>query len=175
MRNGIGLAAILYSAVALASIPIRTTIEELARGADHIVVGRVVGVDMVDEKGKQIKDPNGQTGPGLKNTIRLHIAVDEVLVTSSRKQVPKLLKVPLDPFMHYSLGQIQNAHSKPSGPYLVLLKGPSFLPVVPGALLRSLDEKKTALRVHGESHRPPGAKSPENTPSEKRKPAEPRQ
>ena len=153
MRNVIGLAGILCSAVALASIPIRTTIHELAKGADHILVGHVVGVDMVDERGKEIKDEKGRPGPGLKNTIRLHIVVDEVLVTSSRKRVPKLLKVPLDPFMHYTLGQIKAAHAKPSKPFLVLLKGSSFLPVVPGALLRPLDEKETALRVHAESHR----------------------
>jgi len=163
------LAGVLCSIVVLASVPIPTNIEELAKGADHILVGHVVGVDMVDKRGRQIEDENARTGPGLENTIRLHIVVDEVLVTSSRKPVPKLLKVPLDPFMHYSLGQIKSAHSKPSKPFLVLLKGSSFVPVVPGAVLRSLAEKETALRVHAEAHRAP---KPANQPSAKRKPAE---
>lgn len=169
MRNVIGLAGILFSVVVFASTPIPTTIQELAKGADHILVGHVVGVDMVDDRGREIEDENGRTGPGLKNTIRLHIAIDEILVTSSRKKVPKLLKVPLDPFMHYTLGQIRAAHSRPSKPYLVLLKGSSFLPVVPGALLRDLGEKETALRIHAESHRSLAAKGQANKPSAKRK------
>jgi hypothetical protein len=151
VRN-LWLVAVFFAFRVPASVPIPTTIEELAKGADHIVIGHVVDVDMVDGSGKQIKDEKGRTGPGLKNTIRLHVVVDEVLATSSRKEFPKLLKLPLDPFMHYTLGQIKAAHSKPSGPFLVLLKGPPFLPVVPGALLRSLDEKETALRIHARSH-----------------------
>lgn len=152
MRRTTALAALVCATTVLASVPIRTTIEELAKGADHILIGHVVGVDLIDGKGRQIADENAGTGPGLTNTIRLHIKVDEVLVTNARKKMPTVLKVPLDPFMHYSLGQIRSAHSGRSGKYLILLKGTSFQPVVAGAILRPLDEKGTALRVHAAAH-----------------------
>ncbi|HEU4888849.1 MAG TPA: hypothetical protein VFV49_13265 [Thermoanaerobaculia bacterium] len=149
MKAVVALAVVLYSPLAFASLPIPTTLKELAQCADHILVGHVVAVDMIDGSGRQIEDKNARTGPGLKNTIRLHVTVDEVLVTNAG-EVSKLLKVPLDPFMHYSLGQIEAAHAKPSEAFLVLLKGPSFLPIVPGAFLRSMDEKETALRMHAQ-------------------------
>jgi hypothetical protein len=151
MRHAITIAALLFSSLVFASTPIPTTIEELAAGADHILIGRVVGVDLIDEKGRELTDDYARTGPGVTNTIRLHVAVDEVLVTNAKK-VPKLLKVPLDPFMHYTLGQIKAEHAEPSPPFLLLLRGPSFSPVVPGAVLRSLEERETALRIQAESH-----------------------
>lgn len=144
---------------ALASTPIRATLDQLASGADHILIGRVVGVDMVDSRCRVITDPEARTGPGLTNVIRLHISVDEVLVTSA-KSVPKVLKVPLDPFLHYDLGQIQEAYPEPSGPRLVLLEGSSFQPIIPGAFLRNVSEQKEALRIHGISTRAPRGNPP---------------
>lgn len=59
------------------------TLEEMAQEADHILIGRVAGVDMVDGHGKPITDPEARTGPSLDNTIRLLIKVDEVLVSNA--------------------------------------------------------------------------------------------
>jgi hypothetical protein len=145
-------AAVAFIATAaFASMPLPAPLDALARGADHILIGRVVGVDIVDEQCRAVTGPYARTGPGLTNTIRLHIAIDETVVTNA-KTVPKLLKVPLDPFMHYSLEQIEEAHREPSEPFLILLSGPSFQPVIPGAILRSLDKKEEAVRIHRESH-----------------------
>ena len=135
----------------VASIPIPASLEQLACSADHILMGRVVAVDMIDAQGRDIPDASQGTGPGTKNKIRLHLEIEEVIVSTS-KVPPRLLKVPLDPFMHYSLGQIRQAHSQRSDPLLVILRSENFEPIVPGAFLRSLDEKAEAVRLHKLCH-----------------------
>ena len=67
-------------------------------------------------------------------------------------QVPALLKVPLDPAMHYDLGQIRAAHARPSTQILILLRGSEFLPIVTGIFSRMLEEKEESLRIHAASH-----------------------
>lgn len=127
-----------------ASLPLDASLPDLACGADHILVGRVVGVDMVDGMGRAIRDAAARTGPGSKNQIRLIVSVEEV-IDSTAVEVPKNLKVPLDPFMHYTLGNVQAAHAEPSEQYLVFLRGELFQPVVAGRFLWSLDERAEAL------------------------------
>jgi hypothetical protein len=65
----------------------------MAEGADHILVGRVTGVDMVDGRGRPVTDEGARTGPGLDNTIRLLITADEVLVTSAEKGMEAINQV----------------------------------------------------------------------------------
>jgi len=124
----------------------------MAQRADHILVGRVTSVDMVDANGTGVTDPQARTGPGLKNVIRLLVAVDEVLVTNA-PSVPGVMLVALDPFLHYSLGQIQDAHAGDTQSRLLLLKGKDFVGIKPGVFFRPLSDKEKALRIHRESHR----------------------
>ena len=113
--------AFMISSMAHASRPIRVTLEELTSQTDHVLIGRIIGVDMIDGDGKQITDLDARTYPGSKNLIRLIVKVDEVIV-SNVKNVPDTLKVPLDPFMHHSLGQIKEAHSSEGEKFLLLLR-----------------------------------------------------
>lgn len=129
-----------------ASIPLDASLSDLACGADHLLVGRVVGVDMVNAKGKLVRNEKAMTGPGLTNTIRLHIETIEIIESPS-SSLPKVLKVPLDPFMHYSLGQVRGAHAEPSEPMLVFLRGEKYLPVISGRFLWSLDARAEMLAV----------------------------
>ncbi|MFT3806644.1 hypothetical protein [Arenimonas sp.] len=142
---------LLASTAALASLPLQATLEELAKGADHILVGRIVGVDMIDANGRPITDKDRRTGPGLKDRIRLLIVVDEVLVTNA-PSVPKRLAVPLDPFMHYRYGDVSDAHAQASSPELILLRGKDFMPVVAGVFRRDLKDRAEALRIHAATH-----------------------
>lgn len=64
--------------LASGSLPIQTTLKELAHGADHLLVGTVVEVDMVNERGILVLDPGAVTGPRLHMQIRLHIRVDKL-------------------------------------------------------------------------------------------------
>ncbi len=159
--------AFMISSMAHASQPIRVTLEELTSQTDHVLIGRIIGVDMIDGDGKQITDLDARTGPGSKNLIRLIVKVDEVIV-SNVKNVPDTLKVPLDPFMHYSLGQIKEAHSSEGEKFLLLLrkcpetilcspqppracrgsaKGSDFQPPFPGVFGRSLSEKDKIIEL----------------------------
>jgi hypothetical protein len=146
------LAPLIAIAAAPSNIPPEMPLEQMVQSADHIVIGQVVDADLVDKFGKVSNDPNETTGePGSQNTIRLHIKVDKVLATNIKK-FPKLLKVPLNPAFHYSLGQIKTAHSGKATPFLVLLKGPSFEPIQPGLFGRPLTDKKEVLRLYAKTH-----------------------
>lgn len=152
MKQILVLVAMLFASLANASLPLEATLEEMANGADHILTGRVIGVDMIDAKGVQITDREARTGPGLTNTIRLRISVDEVLVSNVRP-APKLLAVPLDPFLHYTLGQIQDAHRGDNRVRLILLKGPDFVGIKAGVIFRPISDRAAAIRIHEKTHR----------------------
>lgn len=115
----------------LATTPLEASLEEMAKSADHILVGKVIGVDAIDSEGRILRDLKTMTGPGLKNTIRLIIEIEEAIV-SVAPSVPNIIRVPLDPDMHYSLGQVTAVESESSEPFLLLLKGADFEPILPG-------------------------------------------
>ncbi len=143
----------LVSAAAVATLPLNATLEQLASESDHILAGHVIGVDMIDANGKEIQDKEAMTGPGIRATIRLIIKVDQVFF-SSAKVVPDVIWVPLDPMMHFRLGQIKQAHREPSSSMLVILKGGSFEPVVPGVFLRELSDARKALEIRARKQGP---------------------
>jgi hypothetical protein len=152
MKRLLLLAALLFPLPAGASLPLQATLKEMASSADHMLIGTVIGVDMVDGDGVAVDDPAAGTGPGLANVIRLQVRVDETLVTNAAK-VPAVLDIPLDPFLHYSLGQIKNAHAGVNHPILLLLKGPSFAPIKAGVFARPLADQPEALRLYAASRR----------------------
>lgn len=131
----------LTAGIATASIPLQVTDENLAAKVDHVFLARVVGVEMIDAKGKTIEDPKAMTGPGTGNTIRLAVEIDEVYQTTSPKP-PETLKVPLDPMMHYRLGQVKEVHSGKPKPFLLLLTGPKFSPAFEGVFSRPVERKE---------------------------------
>ncbi|HKO88082.1 MAG TPA: hypothetical protein VJU83_06130 [Burkholderiales bacterium] len=151
MRRTLVMLVALLPVIALAGFPFQATLKEMAEGSDHILIGRVTGVDMIDSRGEEIADRQARTGPGLSNTIRLIITVDQVLITNS-PSVPKVLRVPLASHLHYSLGQIQDAHAGDTLVRLVLLKGRDFVGIKPGVFLRPLEDKDEALRLYAASH-----------------------
>ena len=134
--------------IASAGFPFEATLEEMAKGADHVLIGRVTGVDMIDGAGNQVSDPEARTGPGLNNQIRLRVAVDVVIVTNAQA-VPDELFVPLASHLHYSLGQIQEAHAKESEQRLTLLRGDHFEGIKPGVFMRALDDTSEVMRLRG--------------------------
>ena len=87
------LIGVLFTALAYSSLPVQVSLEKLVENSDHLLIGHVVGVDMIDGKGEEITDPSARTSPGSKNLIRLIVKVDEVIV-SNVKNVPDTLKVP---------------------------------------------------------------------------------
>jgi hypothetical protein len=129
-----------------ASLPLQASLDDLVCGADHILVGRVVGVDMIDGHGRQVRDPDARTGPGLKNTIRLKVEVVEVIESTVAKP-PSQLDIPLDPAMHFSLGQIREAYPEPSDARLVFLRGAAFEPIIAGRFFWALSDRDEAMKL----------------------------
>lgn len=146
------ITALFFSVSVNAGFPFEATLQDMAREADHILVGRVTGVEMIDAQGEQVRDRDARTGPGLTHTIRLLLTVDEVLVTNL-PPVPRVLAVPLASHLHYSLGQIQDEHADDGEVRLILLKGKKFDGIKPGLFFRPLSEKAEVLKHYAESHR----------------------
>jgi hypothetical protein len=115
------------------------SLTNLVADADHVLVGKVTLVDMVDGNGKQVTDLEAHTGPALSNVIRLHVDVETngVLYTTSQ-QVPAGIVIPLWPMWHYSLRQIKKVEGTVG---IFLLKGKDFGAVYPGGFHRDLSEK----------------------------------
>ena len=137
---------LLFSVNSYSGVPLRISLDKLAKNTDHVLTGYVTGVDMIDGDGNQITDLKARTGPGLKNKIRLIVQIHEVHLTSE-KSVPNELAIPLASHLHYSFGQIKNAHSFDGRKFLVLLKGKDFQPPFSGVFSRDLDELKEVLNI----------------------------
>ncbi|WP_418126045.1 hypothetical protein [Variovorax sp. 160MFSha2.1] len=138
--------------VASASLPLQMSLAEMAADADHVLVGHVVSVDMVDGDGRPVVDDQARTGSSSKNLIRLRVVVDEALITTAER-VPRELLIPLDPLMHYSLSQIRAVHDNDATPRLLLLKGAEFSSLKPGIFFLPLKEKDEVLRVRSAARR----------------------
>lgn len=119
-------------------------LDGMVRMSDHVVVAAVVRVDMIDRRGRQVADPEARTGPGLHNTIRLHLSVREVLY-SRKPSLPATMVVPLWSAWHYSLGSIREAALGTEG--IFLLKGEDALPAYPANFQRALDERDEIERL----------------------------
>jgi hypothetical protein len=133
---------------AASMLPI-ATVEERAAAADHVLVGRVVDVEMINRRGRRVTDPEAMTGPNLSNTIRLVIEVDEVLVTTA-DAVPRRIAVALPTYMHYRLGQVREAHAGDDAPTLVLLRGEGFEAAHEAGFLLDPSLRERVLQARGE-------------------------
>lgn len=155
-RLGLLLAWLGFTGVCFATTPLQASLEEMAESADHILVGKVIGVDAIDSNGRILNGLGVMTGPGLGNTIRLVIEIQEVIV-SAATSVPNVIRVPLDPDMHYNLGQVAAVESESTEPFLLLLKGTDFEPIFPGVFGRSLEDRKEAIELHKKYHQESGS------------------
>lgn len=141
-----GLARTLPLAVALGCVATQAgatsiahrSFEEIVHDADHVIVAKVVKVDMVDAHGRQVRDREARTGPGLRNRLRFHLDVRDVLFTACQRQ-PRRVLVPLWSAWHYSLGAMQDQVEGSDG--IFLLKGPRFEPAYPADFQRDLGER----------------------------------
>lgn len=114
-------------------------LDELVAMSDHIIVGHVSKVDMIDTNDEVVDDDAATTGPGSGNTIRLHIDVSAVLKTNA-KTVPKHITISLWRIWQYSLGQVKAGSLNQDEIYL--LKGEDFHPVYPGLFRRGVNEQE---------------------------------
>lgn len=119
---------------------------EMVEEADCIVAATVEQVSMVNGRGRPVADRNAKTGPGLKNQIRFHLEVEDVL-RSKGAALPSRIVVPLWTMWHYELGAITDAAQGSTG--IFLLKCGSFEPVYPAGFQRPLSEREEIERLMG--------------------------
>jgi hypothetical protein len=118
----------------------RKELSELVADADHVLIAKVVKVEMVDGDGRKVRDRAARTGPGRDNEIRFHLALQEDgLLKTNKKQVPDRIVVPLWKMWHYELGEVIDIVE--GNTYIFLLKGEKFLPVYYNNFERPLSEK----------------------------------
>ena len=113
-------------------------LDKIVLDADHVLSGRIVRVEMVDALGRQVRDRDARTGPGLTNRMRFVVEVDDVLFTTCRRP-PRRVLVPLWSAWHYTLGSMQDQLTGSAG--LFLLKGADFQPAYPQDFQRSPEER----------------------------------
>ena len=132
--------ACLSQLTAQATKIIEKELPQLVAESDHVLVCKVVKVQMVDETGKEVTDRDARTGPGLKNELRLHVELEKGgVIKSNAKNVPEKLIIPLWQMWHASLGSSRDFYE--GGVYVFLLKGADFRRVYAGGFQRDLSEK----------------------------------
>jgi hypothetical protein len=120
-------------------------LEELVAEADHVIVGKITRVSMRNWIGWEVRNPKARTGPGSKNEIRLHIAVEtNGVLKTTKKDFPNELEVPLWRMWHYSLGSIKASEGTTN---IFLLKGEHMERVYPRYFRRDLSEKATVFNL----------------------------
>lgn len=146
MKTILLLLAMYLPSVALATSVVPKPLEEMVREADHVVVAKIVSVDLVDGRGRPLTDRDSGTGPGLPNQMRLNLEVQEVLFART-KPPSRMLRVPLWQMWHYSLGTMQDKLTGATG--IFLLKGDVYEPVYPAGFQRALAERAEVVRLLG--------------------------
>ncbi len=149
MMRMISLALVLLCVVAANATQVKPReLSKLVSESDHIIIAKVTKVQMVDENENEVTDPEGRTGPGLENEIRLHVTItkDGILKTT-KDNPPEKLVIPLWKWWHFTLGNRKELEGKT---LIFLLKGEDFQSVYPMLFIRQLSEKREIVRLSRE-------------------------
>lgn len=140
MKSIILLTIVALSVSTYAKIKV-TPLNELVQKSDHIVISKVVKVDMIHLKtGKIINDKNARTGPGIPHQIRLHLEVDasSYLKTNGEKKKRSMV-IPLTTMRHLSLSSVLDYVGTKR---ILLLEGKEYKKVTSYSFLRDFNEKE---------------------------------
>jgi len=146
MKILIGFAVVLITVQAQATqIPFKA-LTNLVAEADHVLVGAVIQVDMVDGKGNHVTNETARTCPGSENQLRLHVAVaTNGVIASTAINVPEKLVILLWQRWFDTLGNRRKEVEGKS--FIFLLKGAAFQPVYFGGFMRELSERAEIERL----------------------------
>lgn len=143
MQYVVLLMAMFTVGSALATSVLPKPLEELVRESEVVVLATITRVDMIDGQGRPVLDRSARTGPGLKNEMRLHLQLQEVL-SSEPAALPHTMTVPLWTAWHYELGSMQDQLIGDSGVFLLKR---DFSPVYPAGFQRPLVERDEIERI----------------------------
>jgi len=140
MKILIGLAALLFAVQAQATQISFRDLTNLVSDADHVLIGTVEKVDMVDAKGNQVTNETARTGPGSENQLRLHVTVaTNAVIASTTNDVPDKVIINLWQKWHHTLGNRRKGTEGET--FIFLLTGPDFKPVYYGLFMRKPSER----------------------------------
>jgi hypothetical protein len=134
----------MLSQAAFATKTDPTDLRVLVKRADYILIGKVVIVDMIDEKGNLVVDGNARTGPGLNNTIRLYVRLNrEHVIKGKKSNIPEFIIVPEWQMWHMTL---KDAKEIMEGKTRIFLLNEKFEPASAPESVRTLYEQKEIER-----------------------------
>ncbi|TAA06979.1 hypothetical protein EA658_19735 [Pseudoxanthomonas winnipegensis] len=139
MKRWMLLLALCCGGAADATSIVHLPLSEILAKSDHVIVGRVVEVDMIDGQGRPVTDFEAPTRPGLSNVIRYRVHVEDVLQTNAAR-VPAVLVIPEWSAWHNTLG-----HAKASATgerFVFLLSGADFHPTNAAQFRYRLDSQE---------------------------------
>jgi hypothetical protein len=112
---------------------------DMVAESDHILIGVVKAVDMVDGTGQEVTDLGGRTGFGYTNTIRLTVAVQrDGILKTNKADTPDMLTVSLWKEWIATLGDMQYLSGKE---YIFLLRGEDYQIVYPSGFYQELSKR----------------------------------
>ncbi|WP_340649719.1 hypothetical protein [Pseudoxanthomonas winnipegensis] len=139
MKRWMLLLALCCGGAADATSIVPTPLSEILAKSDHVIVGRVVEVDMIDGQGRPVTDFEARTGPGLTNVIRYRVHVEDVLQTNAAR-VPAVLVIPEWSAWHYTFDDVKT--SATGQQFVFLLSGADFHPTNAAQFRYRLDSQE---------------------------------
>jgi hypothetical protein len=134
----------LCSTASATTIPEKPLIDMVAE-SDHVLIGEVKKVEMIDGAGREVTDLNGRTGWGYTNTIRLNVAIKrDGILKSNKSDTPYELTISLWPLFIGTLGNMQYMQGKE---YIFLLKGDDYKFVYPMGFIQELSKRKEVEKI----------------------------
>ena len=115
------------------------SLDDLVADSDHVLIGKVVKVDVVNKWGFQVTGPKARTRPGSGNTMRLHVVFeDDGILKTNRTKIPRKLMISLWRAWWYSLDGMKYVEGQRC---IFLLKGRDFRQTYPQAYRRHMSEQ----------------------------------
>lgn len=138
---------ITASADATSVVRADKSFEQIITSADHVVVGKVIGVSMRDKKGKKVQDPKAHTGPHSGNVISIRVTVEEGgILKTHAKDFPRAVSYVLWPSLILDLAAMKELEGQS---FIILLDGDHFQPhgVAPFDFMWPLDWRERVVSV----------------------------
>lgn len=137
MKKALAIGVALYVGIAVYSLfAMKKSVPEMARQADHAVVGTVAAVDMVDRRGRSIE--SGETSLTGDRVIQLHVELQPESALKGGNPMPDTVVLPLWRGWKNSLAGIKR--DMEGKEFIFFLKGHGFEPLFLGEFYAPLDQ-----------------------------------
>jgi hypothetical protein len=135
---------VLCSPVLATRIAEKPLIDMVAE-SDHVLIGEIKAVDMVDGAGQEVTDLNGRTGLGYTNTIRLSVTVQrDGILKTNKADTPNMLTILLWKGWIATLADMQYLKGRT---YIFLLRGEDYQIVYPLGSYQEISKRNEIEKI----------------------------